>query len=107
MNIQDTHPNDAVTIAPDLHAVIFEDEVMRVLKVTVKPGEHAEMHWHPRNINYILSPGKLRFEKPDGTSTIIDLIEGQVTSASDGSHMVENIGDSTVETVQVELKPYK
>ncbi len=34
----------------------------------------------------------------------VELSEGQVTSAAESSHAVENIGDTEVETVQVELK---
>ena len=98
------HTDDAVTIAPDLHEVIFENDKMRVLKVTVKPGDKAEMHWHPENINYILTPGKLRFTKPDGAVIEVELTEGQVTSSSESFHAVENIGDTEVQTVQVELK---
>lgn len=105
MTIQDQHQDDAVTIAPHLHTIIFEDDKMRVLKVSVKPGDKAEMHWHPRNINYVLSSGTLRFERPDGTSSDVTLTEGQVTSApNESSHVVENIGDCIVETIQVELK---
>lgn len=37
-------PDDAVTIAPHLHEVIYEDDKMRILKVTVKPGDTADMH---------------------------------------------------------------
>lgn len=102
-NISD-HPDDAVTIAPHLHEVIFENDKMRVLKVTVKPGDTADMHWHPENINYILKSGKLRFTRPDGSTVEVDLTEGQVTSSPESSHAVENIGDSEVQTVQVELK---
>jgi oxalate decarboxylase/phosphoglucose isomerase-like protein (cupin superfamily) len=105
MNIQDEYPNDAVNIAPHLHTIVFEDDKMRVLKVVVKPGETAEMHWHPRNINYVLSGGSLRFNRPDGTMADVELTEGQVTSAVDESqHAVENIGNTTVETLQVETK---
>lgn len=104
MKIQEVHPDDAIAIAPHLHKVIFEDDAVRVMKVTVKPGDAAAMHWHPQNINYIIRAGRLRFIKPDGSSTVIDLVEGQVTSSSEGSHMVENVGDSTVQTIQVELK---
>ncbi len=104
MNIQNEHLNDAVNIAPHIHKVVFEDDKMRVLKVTVKPGDKAEMHWHPRNINYITGAGKLKFTKPDGSIAEVDLTVDQVTSASESSHAVENIGDTTVETVQVELK---
>lgn len=102
-NISD-HTDDAVTIAPHLHEVIFENDKMRVLKVTVKPGDKADMHWHPENINYILRPGKLRFTKPDGSTADIELTEGQVTSSPESLHAVENIGETEVQTVQVELK---
>lgn len=105
MNIQDEHADDAVNIAPHLHSVTFEDDKIRVLKVSVKPGDKAEMHWHPRNINYVLSNGTLRFNRPDGTTVHVSLTEGQVTSSpTESSHAVENIGDSIVETIQVELK---
>jgi mannose-6-phosphate isomerase-like protein (cupin superfamily) len=105
MNIQDEHSDDAVNIAPHLHTVIFEDDKIRVLKVSVNPGDNAEMHWHPRNINYVLSAGTLRFNRTDGTTVDVDLSEGQVTSSrSESSHSVENVGDSLVETIQVELK---
>ena len=105
MTIQETHADDAVNIAPHLHSVIFEDDKMRVLKVSVKPGDKAEMHWHPRNINYVLSTGTLRFNRPDGTTADVELSDGQVTSSpTESSHAVENIGDTLVETIQVELK---
>lgn len=104
MNIQDEHKNDSVNIAPDLHTVIFEDDKVRVLKVHVEPGATAAMHWHPRNINYVLKPGKLRFEKEDGSTVEIELSEGQVTNSGEASHAVESIGESAVETIQVEFK---
>lgn len=104
MNIQEEHSNDAVNIAPHIHTVAFEDDRMRVLKVTVKPGDKADMHWHPHSINYITASGELRFTKPDGSSADVELTEGQVTSSGESSHAVENIGDTTVETIQVELK---
>lgn len=104
MKLQEEHKDDAVNVAPHIHEIVFEDDKLRVLKVIVEPGAKAEMHWHPHNINYITKGGKLHFNKPDGTSVDIDLVEGQVTSAGESEHAVENIGDTTVETVQVELK---
>lgn len=105
MNIQEAHPDDAVNIAGHLHTVLYEDDKMRVLKVIVRPGDEAAMHWHPHNMNYVLSGGKLMFTKPDGTSAEVELAAGQVTSSDqESSHGVKNTGDTTVETVQVELK---
>lgn len=97
--------NDAVTVAPNLHEVIFENDKIRVLKVTAKPGDKAAMHWHPENINYILAPGKLKFTKPDSSVAEVELTEGQITSSPiASSHAVENIGDSEDQTIQVEMK---
>ncbi len=105
MSLQDDHKDDAVNIAPDLHTVIYEDDKMRVLKVTVPVGATAAMHWHPHNINYVLAGGTLEFTKPDGGVVSVDLANEQVTSATiDSQHAVKNTGDTTVETIQVELK---
>lgn len=51
-NISD-HADDAVTVAPHLHEVIFENDKKRVLKVTVKPGDKAEIHWHPEEVQTV------------------------------------------------------
>lgn len=104
MNISDEHTDDAVNIAPNLHEILLETERMRVLKVSVKPGEKAKMHWHPENMNYILASGKLRFTKSDGTTVDVELLEGSTTNSVESSHAVENIGDTEVQTIQVELK---
>jgi len=104
MNLEKTHPDDAVNIAPDIHTVIFEDDKLRVLKVTVQPGAKAKMHWHPRNINYITGSSKLQFTKPDGSTAKVTFRGGEVTSSPEGSHAVENVGNTVVCTIQVEMK---
>jgi len=62
------------------------------------------MHRNPENVNYILKPGTLRLTSTDGTVQDVELTEGQVTPAPVGSHAVENIGDTEVQTIGVELK---
>lgn len=105
MNIKDTHTDDAVNIAPQFHEVLYEDNKMRILKVSVAPGTTADMHWHPHNANYVLKSGKLKFTDPQNNSKEVKLAEGMITSSDkDVFHKVENTGDSTVETIQVELK---
>ncbi len=105
MNIKDEHTDDAINIAPHIHTVLYEDDKMRVVNVSVKPGMTAKMHWHPHNINYVQSGGTLKFTKSDGTSVVVELSKGQITSStSESYHAVENIGELEVETIQVELK---
>lgn len=38
---------DAVAAAPDNHRVVFENEKVRVLEVTINPGEKEPFHEHP------------------------------------------------------------
>lgn len=105
MKIQDNHSYDAMNVAPHVHKVLYEDDKIRVLKVRMKPGDTANMHWHPHSINYVLSDGKIHLDNPDGTSAVIELSQGQVTSTTaEISHAVKNIGETTVETIEVELK---
>ncbi len=96
--------DDIVKISPNIHRVIFENGQIRVLKVTVKPGDTVPMHKNPENINYILKSGTLRLSSPDGSAVTVDLTEGQVLPAPVGSHAVENIGGTEVQTICIELK---
>jgi len=98
------HVDDIVEIAPEQHTVLFENDRIRMLKVIVKPGDKVAMHRNPENVNYILKPGTLRLIGADGTVQDVILTEGQVIPAPVGSHAVENIGDTEVQTIGVELK---
>jgi quercetin dioxygenase-like cupin family protein len=100
----DDHIDDIVEIAPEQHKVLFENAQIRMLKVTVKPGDKVAMHRNPENVNYILKPGTLRLTSADGTVQDVELTEGQVIPAPVGAHAVENIGDTEVQTIGVELK---
>jgi quercetin dioxygenase-like cupin family protein len=96
--------DDIVKLAPDQHKVLFENDRIRMLKVTVKPGEKVAMHTNPENVNYILKAGTLRLTSVDGSIQDIEFSEGQVIPAPAGSHAVENVGDTEVQTIGVEIK---
>lgn len=102
-----TYTDDIVALAPQQHKIIFENDQIRMLKVTVKPGDTVPMHKNPENINYILQSGTLRFTNPDGSTVDVNLTDGQVIPAPESSHAVENIGDREVQTLCVELKNNK
>jgi quercetin dioxygenase-like cupin family protein len=96
--------DDIVELSPEIHRVIFENETVRMLEVSVKPGATVPMHTNPENINYILQGGTLRLINPDGSSIDVQLSERQVIPAPVGRHAVENIGQTEVRTLCVELK---
>lgn len=96
--------DDIVKLSPDVHKVIFENDAVRVLEVSVKPGAQVPMHTNPENINYIVKPGTLRLLSPDGSAVELALTEGQVIPAPVGRHAVENHGPTEVRTICIELK---
>jgi quercetin dioxygenase-like cupin family protein len=96
--------DDIVVISPDVHKVIFENDAVRMLEVTVKPGAKVPLHTNPENINYILKGGTLRLIDANGSFVDVPLEERQVIPAPVGRHAVENIGPSEVRTLCVELK---
>ena len=51
---------DAATVAPHAYKVLFENEQVRLLEVSMEPGSRTEMHSHPDNLVYILSDGSTR-----------------------------------------------
>jgi len=98
------HTNDALSAAGDVHTAIFENESIRVLKVVVPAHYQVPMHWHPRNMIYVLAPGTFRFSFPNDPSKDVELALGQVLSGSKIEHAAENIGDTEVQLLVIEFK---
>lgn len=97
------HEDDSVGVASDAHRVVFENELVRVLDVVVPVGYKSALHWHPKNMGFVLVGGKLRFILPDGVVKDVELSKDQITQGG-GFHIVENIGDNEVRVLQVEFK---
>ena len=66
----DVDPMDAVIAAPKNHRVLFEDDHVRLLEVTVQPGETENMHVHqnPSVLAYDAAQPRLRSRRANGKS---------------------------------------
>lgn len=95
---------DVIQVAGDSHKVILENAQVRVLSVTLKPGQKAPMHSHPANVSYVLSDGKLRITMPDGKTVDKEPKAGTAGWSEAVTHAVENIGTGAFTQVQIELK---
>ena len=91
-------------IPPRGHRILLENDRVRVLEVRIKPGESSGMHSHPKCVVYQLSPARVRFTLPDGTSRIADSKVGDVIWSEGGWHEVENVGTTDDLGIIVELK---
>lgn len=84
-------------------AAIMENDRVRVLEVTYKPGEVAKMHHHPDHVIYVKKGGKLKVTS-EGKKSEIDFTAGQAIFMKAQDHEAENIGKTPVVLVVVELK---
>src|ERR1035438_1857409 len=95
---------DPVKVDAKHYKVEFENESVRVLRITYGPGEKSVMHYHPNSVAVFLTDGKPRMTTPDGKSEDVPGKAGAATWTPAGSHLPQNVGDKRFEVVLVELK---
>ena len=95
---------DAVVVAPDVYAVLFENDRVRVLNVTGVPGGRSPMHSHPDSVMHALTDGNLTITSQDGESQTVEIPSGATFWNAATTHSVENIGAETVSFLRIELK---
>ena len=95
---------DAVKVAPHVYKPILENDQVRVLDTVMKPGDKTEMHGHPAVVVYALSGGKVRFTSPNGGTMEAELPDGAAMHTDATEHATENIGDTELRVIMVEIK---
>ena len=82
----------------------FENDRVRVLEAELPPGVKEQVHSHPAYVIYVLAGGKVRNYAADGKTTEGELKTGDVLNRDPLTHAAENIGDTTMHMILVELK---
>ena len=95
---------DPTVVDAKHYKVTFENEQVRILKITYGPKEKSVMHEHPNAVAVFLTDGQVRFQLPDGKSQDATVKAGQSMFTPGGKHLPENVGDKPFEVVLVELK---
>ena len=95
---------DPVKVDPKHYKVEFENESVRVLRISYAPGEKSVMHYHPASVAVYLTDGQTRMTTPDGKSVDTPIKAGAASWAPAGSHLPQNVGDKSFEVIVVELK---
>lgn len=96
--------DDPVKVAPSVYKVLIDNDRVRVLEATLKPGEKVPMHSHPANVVYPLDASKARFTTPDGKSVDVELKPGEATWHEAETHASENLGGTSAHVLVFELK---
>ena len=84
--------------------VKFENDRVRVLEAELPPGVKEQVHSHPAYVIYVLAGGKVRNYAADGKTTEIELKTGEILYRDPLTHAAENIGNTTMHMILVELK---
>jgi quercetin dioxygenase-like cupin family protein len=97
---------DPVQVSPDKFKILLENEHVRVVEYSLKPGEKDDWHTHPPKASYVVSGGKLKVHLENGETLIVDEKTGTASWMDYvARHYVENIGNTTVTIVLTEIKP--
>ncbi|NKB51053.1 MAG: hypothetical protein GKR97_02315 [Rhizobiaceae bacterium] len=109
---------DAVAAAPDHHKVIFENDRLRVLEVTLPPNDQEPLHHHRWPSVFVLdaihpdiydiSPEGERLPPSRDVMQAIEAWDGKgplvVNMAPQPLGRVHNTGDKAVHGIRIEMK---
>ena len=99
---QDAHVAD-----PRSYRVVLENDQVRVLEYTSRPGFGVcgqGMHYHPAHLTVSLTGARLKRIAADGRTTFPEIPPGHVFWAEAETHAAEVIGGAGTRTYIVELK---
>ena len=86
-------------------ALVLENDYVRVIEYTLKPGEKDNPHTHLQKTSYVISGGTFRVypenEEPFDYVEVNGVIEW---SDKTSKHYVENVGNTTITILLTEIK---
>ena len=95
---------DIVKVAPKNCKVVLDNDQVRLIRVTLKPGEKLDMHSHGANIVYSLTSGKAKYTMADGKTEEREMKAGQAVWSAGVTHSTENTGTTETRALLIELK---
>ena len=107
LDIGNADAQDATKVMPRAYRVAFENDQLRVLEFTGRPGMGIcgeGMHSHPAHLTVVLSDWQGRATTPDGTVRNRERKLGDVFWSEAETHKVENTGKGHSRVLIIELK---
>ena len=95
---------DVVKTNPKFTKLLADTAGVRMIKVTLAPGEEMVMHTHPVQMLYCLEGGQLTVNYKSGKKETMDIKAGDAVQApSDPPHTTKNTGTSTLSFLEIEI----
>ena len=95
---------DPTATNPDHYHVVFENDRVRVLEYTDRPGDKTTQHQHPDSVLVTLSTFRRRMYSRDDEPHDVTLTAHKVGWLAAQQHAGHNIGDTDSHALFIELK---
>jgi quercetin dioxygenase-like cupin family protein len=94
---------DVLSVVPKTVKILYENDMFRVMEMKFKKGQKLEMHSHPANFVYAVTPLKFKSISRDGKASVVRMKKGDSNFSPEGSeHAVENHTAGVL--LQIEMK---
>ena len=107
LDLSDASAQDPAKVMPRAFRVAFENDKVRVLEFTGRPGLGVcgeGMHSHPAHLTVVLTDMQVRASTPDGPASGRSRKAGDVFWSEAETHKVENAGKTISRSLHIELK---
>jgi quercetin dioxygenase-like cupin family protein len=98
---------DQVATDPGIAKVEFENEQVRVLRVSYAGHQKSQMHSHPSRIVVTLTKSESHASFPDGKSQNSQRGAGELFWSERVTHQIENLSADPITNIEIELKQSK
>lgn len=86
------------------YKVVFENDQVRVVRITYGPHEKSVMHYHPDGVAVFLTDQHVKFTFPEGKAEEVHAQAGEAGWHKGEKHLPENLSDKPLELILVEMK---
>jgi quercetin dioxygenase-like cupin family protein len=98
---------DEVVVDPGIAKVEFENDQIRVLRVSYAAHQKSQMHSHPSRSAVTITKDDIRVSFPDGTSQTSKRAAHDLFWSEPATHQVENLSADPMVNIEIELKQSK
>jgi quercetin dioxygenase-like cupin family protein len=96
---------DVLKVSPSTNKVLVDNQHVRILESTFKPGAKEPMHTHPAGWYYVTSAGTLKVTYASGKVEMwTPKVGEQAWMEGEEAHTAENVGKTTLQYLMVEVK---
>jgi quercetin dioxygenase-like cupin family protein len=100
----DTSPQGAAANQPPASRVEIDNQQVRVIRRYHQPHEKVPLHSHAEGVVVYLTEVRETSTSPDGTSQQVTRHAGDVIWSPAHTHSLENLADTPIEVIEIELK---